>query len=223
MLYFSRWQTAAVLGITALVCLAALPNVLPARALASLPQWAQRKIELGYDLAGGGHFQLAVDVDFAQRELLEQLRSDVRGLMREARAGYQGLQVRNGGVEFFVRDADAMPRVRAALDRFLPPPRSIRPREAPLVFDGRPSLTEARSAQALEPDVTVDVADRLVRLEPTDSAIASRVAQARRVSVDLISRRLTDFGVPYRLRQIGNDRVALDIPFPIERVAGYMH
>src|SRR5882724_4469716 len=61
MLYFSRWKTAAILGTTLIVCLAALTNVLPAATFDSLPGWAQRKIELGMDLRGGTHVQLAVD------------------------------------------------------------------------------------------------------------------------------------------------------------------
>jgi preprotein translocase subunit SecD len=218
MLHFSRWQTAVVLGITALACLAALPNVLPAHALERLPQWAQRKIELGYDLRGGEHIQLAVDTAYVRRELLEQLRGEVRGLMREARAGYQGLQVRNGGVEFFVRDAETMPRVLSVLDTFMPPARSIRAREVPLLLDGRQSFTETRNAPALERDVTVDVADRMVRLEPTEMAVRRRIASSRRASADMIERRLAELGAPYRLWQTGEDRLAIDVPFPLERL-----
>jgi hypothetical protein len=40
MLEFSRLRTAAILGLTMVVCLAAVPGVLPAAAFGRLPHWA---------------------------------------------------------------------------------------------------------------------------------------------------------------------------------------
>jgi len=219
---FSRWQTVAILGVTVFLCVAAVPNVLPASILDRLPSWAQRQIALGYDLRGGGHYQLAIDAAYVRREQLGQLLDQARQLMRERRVAYTGLTIRNGGVEFSVRNTDDMPRALSALDTFRELPRSIHPREAPFVFDGRPNWTEARNAQALEADVTVDVADRFVRLEPTDTAIRRRIVQARRQSAAIVEARMNEVGGPTRLRYIGEDRIAIDIPFSIERIRGFI-
>lgn len=217
-MHFSRWQTIGILGVAALVCLAALPNVLPASTLERFPAWAHRKIKPGYDLTGGGHYQLAVDANYVQGQLLEELRDEVGLLMRGRRVGYDALKIRNGGVELWVRDADAMPRALAALDLFTTPPRSMPPRAAWVVFDGRPSLTATRNPQPPEQHVTVDVADRLVRLEPTQVSIHRRIARARQASIGLVERRVSEVGAPYKIREVGEDRIALDIPFPIEHI-----
>src|SRR5262245_42416113 len=99
MLMYSRWQTAAILGVAAFFCLAAVPNVLPARALAALPSWAQRTVPLGYDLQGGTYVQLQVDADDVRRQKVEALRDDVRKILRDTRIGYTGLAARSDGVD----------------------------------------------------------------------------------------------------------------------------
>ena len=72
--------------------------------VASWPKWAQRHIVLGLDLQGGSHLLLEVDTKAVRKEMLENLRDDVRRVLREARIGYTGLVVRGNSVEVHIRE-----------------------------------------------------------------------------------------------------------------------
>src|SRR3954469_184298 len=104
MLYFSRWKALATLLTAFIVCLFAVPNFFSEARLKSLPAWAQRHVVLGLDLQGGSHILLEVDANYVRKEKAEQLRDDVRRVLREARVGYTGLVVRGLSVEVRIRD-----------------------------------------------------------------------------------------------------------------------
>ena len=85
MLYISRWKALAILLTAAVVCLCAVPNFFSDQTIQSLPKWMQRHVVLGLDLQGGSHILLEVDTDAVRKEKVEQLRDDVRRVLREAR------------------------------------------------------------------------------------------------------------------------------------------
>ena len=87
MLYISRWKATAILATALLVCLFAVPNFFPKDMVESWPKWAQRHIVLGLDLQGGSHILLEVDSGAVRKEKVEQLRDDVRRVVRENRLG----------------------------------------------------------------------------------------------------------------------------------------
>ena len=103
MLYFTRWKAAAILLTAFFICLMAAPNFLPESMVKSWPAWAQRHVVLGLDLQGGSHILLEVDSGAVRKEMLENLRDDVRRVLREARIGYTGLTVRGDSVEVRIR------------------------------------------------------------------------------------------------------------------------
>src|ERR1051325_2928878 len=121
MLKFSRWKTTAILGLTILVCLAAVPSALPNEMFAHLPAWAQRKFELGYDLTGGSRVQLEVKAADVKRLRLEILRNDIDDLLRRNKVAHIRVAVRDGGVEFAVRDLADLPRALTVLDPLISP------------------------------------------------------------------------------------------------------
>ena len=104
MLYFSRWKAIAVLAIAAVVCLCAVPNFFPAQEVARWPAWAQRHIVLGLDLQGGSHILLEVDTNDVRQQKLDQVRDDVRRVLRDAKVGYTGLVIRGDTVEVRIRE-----------------------------------------------------------------------------------------------------------------------
>ena len=57
------------------------------------PVWAQRHIVLGLDLQGGSYLLLEVNSNYVKKEKLDQVRDDVRRVLREAKIGYTGLAV----------------------------------------------------------------------------------------------------------------------------------
>lgn len=65
---------------------------------------------------GGTRLLLEADTDPLRAAILDELRVDVRRLMREARVPYRDLAARDGSIEVRLRDANDGPRAMAALD-----------------------------------------------------------------------------------------------------------
>src|SRR5215510_760454 len=158
MLYISRWNMLATIGITLLVCAFALPNFFPKDVVEKWPQWAQRHIVLGLDLQGGSHILLEVDSAAVRREKLETLRDDVRRVLRDARVGYTGLVVRGNSVEVRIREGSNFDQAVEKL------------RELSQPLGG---ILGASSGQRTL-DVTTE-GGSLVRLTLTDPAITERI------------------------------------------------
>src|SRR5207249_10200857 len=83
MMYISRWKALGILLTALVVCMLAVPNFFPEKMVQSWPKWAQRHVVLGLDLQGGSHLLLEVDTGAVRKEKLEQLRDDVRRVLRE--------------------------------------------------------------------------------------------------------------------------------------------
>src|ERR1700716_2686147 len=99
MLHFTRWKALAIILTALVVCLCAVPNFLPERTVKGWPAWAERRLVLGLDLQGGSYLLLEVDSNFVKKEKLDQVRDDVRRVLREAKIGYTGLVGRAGNGE----------------------------------------------------------------------------------------------------------------------------
>jgi len=103
MLYFSRWKAIAILAIAVIICLCAIPNFFSPQTVARWPEWAQRHVVLGLDLQGGSHILLEVDANDVRQQKLDQVRDDVRRVLRDAKIGYTGLVIRGDTVEVRIR------------------------------------------------------------------------------------------------------------------------
>ena len=106
MLYFTRWKALAIILTALVVCLCAVPNFFPEATVKTWPAWAQRRLVLGLDLQGGSYLLLEVDSNYVKKEKLDQIRDDVRRVLREAKIGYTGLASRPDSVEVRVKDTD---------------------------------------------------------------------------------------------------------------------
>src|SRR5947208_16708845 len=115
MLYFTRWKALAIILTALVVCLCAVPNFFPQERVKTWPLWAQRHIVLGLDLQGGSYLLLEVDSNYVKKEKLDQVRDEVRRVLREAKIGYTGLSARADAVEVRVKESDlqaALPKLR---------------------------------------------------------------------------------------------------------------
>ena len=115
MLYFTRWKALAIILTALVVCLFAVPNFFPQERVKTWPVWAQRHIVLGLDLQGGSYLLLEVDSNSVKKEKLDQVRDEVRRVLRDAKIGYTGLSARADAVEVRVKDSDlqaALPKLR---------------------------------------------------------------------------------------------------------------
>jgi preprotein translocase subunit SecD len=195
MLYISRWKALAILAMTIVICLLAVPNLLPESTVQSWPKWAQRHVVLGLDLQGGVHILLEVDTGAVRKEKLEQLRDDVRRVLREGRIGLASAPVvRGNAVEVRIRDSD----LQNGLAKL---------RELSQPLGGILSATGQRSVDI------VNAGGGLVRLTWTEPAIIERVRQAVEQSIQIVERRVNELGTvePVIQRQ-GVDRILVQVP-----------
>ena len=195
MLYVSRWKATAILLSTLLVCLFAVPNLLPEKTVQSWPKWAQRQMVLGLDLQGGSHILLEVDAAAVRREKVGQLRDDVRRVLREAKAGLVAAPVVKGNtVEVRIRESD----LQQGLTKL---------RELSQPLGGVLAATGARSVDI------VNVGGGLVRLTLTEPAIIERIRQAVEQSIQIVERRVNELGtVEPSIQRQGVDRILVQVP-----------
>src|SRR3569832_849145 len=100
MLYFTRWRALGIILTALIVCLCAVPNFFPEAQVKTWPAWAQRRLVMGLDPQGGSSLQLVVDSNYVKKERLEQIRDDVRRVLREAIICFTGVvTVRNDAAE----------------------------------------------------------------------------------------------------------------------------
>ncbi len=195
MLYISRWKAFAIVATTLFVCMFAIPNLLSPSTVQSWPKWAQRHVVLGLDLQGGSHILLEVDTAAVRKEKVEQLRDEVRKVLREAKVGLvQAAVVRGDSVEVRIRPAD----LQQGLTKL---------RELSQPLGGLLSATGQRSIDI------VSVGDGLVRLTWTEPAILERIRQAVDQSIQVVTRRVDELGTvePVIQRQ-GVDRILIQVP-----------
>jgi preprotein translocase subunit SecD len=195
MLHFTRWKALGTLLVTLVLCLMAVPNILPQQTLQALPNFMQRKIVLGLDLQGGSHILLEVDSRAIQRERLESLRDDVRRVMRDARVGYTNLAIQGTSVTFRVREPGEVPE---ALRRM---------RELSNPIGGVFGSGQVRDVEV------ADAGDNVIRLTVTEAGLTDRVRQAVNQSIEIIRRRVDELGtVEPSIQRQGIDRVLVQVP-----------
>ncbi len=195
MLYFTRWKALSIVLTALVICLFAVPNFLPASMVNSWPKWAQRHIVLGLDLQGGSHILLEVDTKSVRKEMLGNLRDEVRRVLRDARIGYTGLVVRGNSVEVRIREGANSSQAESKIDSLSQPLGGI------LSATGQRNLDIAKEA------------GNLFRLTPTEPTIVERVRQAVDQSIEIIGRRVNELGtVEPLIQREGTDRVLVQVP-----------
>ena len=195
-MYITRWKALGILLTTFVVCFFTVPNFLPERVVQSWPKWAQRQIVLGLDLQGGSHILLEVDSNAVRKEKVEQLRDDVRRVVRENRLGSPAAAtIRGETVEF---------RVREGVDQQLA---LTKLRELSQPLGGLLSTTGQRTIDI------VDAGGGLIRLKPTQPAILERIRQSVDQSIQIVERRVNELGtVEPSIQRQGLDRILVQVP-----------
>jgi preprotein translocase subunit SecD len=195
MLYVTRWKATAILLTAFVIAFMALTNFVPESVMRSWPAWAQRHIVLGLDLQGGSHLLLEIDSQTVRRDMLENLRDDVRRVLREGRIGYTGLQIRQNTVEVRIREGANLAQASARL------------RELSQPLGG---LLAAGGHRTVD---IVDAGGGLFRLTPSEPAIVERIRQAVEQSIPIIERRVNELGtVEPTIQRQGLDRVLVQVP-----------
>ncbi|MCF2523720.1 protein translocase subunit SecD [Bradyrhizobium sp. G127] len=194
MLYFTRWKALAVILTALLVCLCAVPNFFPEATVKTWPKWAQRHIVLGLDLQGGSHILLEVDSNSVKKDKLDQVRDDVRRVLRDAKIGYTGLAVRGDSAEVRVKDTD----LTNALAKL---------RELSQPLGGLLGSSGQRSVEVS------DAGGGLIRLTVPPAAITERIRQSVEQSIQIVERRINELGtVEPLIQRQGVDRILVQVP-----------
>jgi preprotein translocase subunit SecD len=183
MLHFSRLKTAAILLTVFVLCGFAVPNLLPEETTRSWPAWAQRRIVLSPDIQGGSTIVLEVDRKDVIAKLLDEARQEARHTVRDAHVNLvRPPAVRGDAVEVRLQGED--------------------------LAVGFAQLREVFTRVG-EFDV-VDAGDGLVRLTPTEAAIAARA----RVSdaMPIIENRIKQLGIKPTVQRQGSDRILVQMP-----------
>ena len=140
------------------------------------PVWAQRHIVLGLDLQGGSYLLLEVDSNYVKKEKLDQVRDDVRRVLRDAKIGYTGLAVRGDAVEVRITKDTDLP---AALTKL---------RELSQPLGGLLGSSGQRSLEVS------DAGGGLIRLTVPQAAITDRIRQTIEQSIQIVERRINELG-----------------------------
>ncbi len=195
MLYFTRWKALAIILTALAVCLCAVPNFFPEATVKTWPQWAQRHLVLGLDLQGGSHLLLEVDANAVKKDKLDQVRDDVRRVLRENKIVYTALASRADSVEVRITKDSDLPTALSKLRELSQPLGGL------LGSSGQRSL-----------DVS-DAGSGLIRLTVPQAAVTDRIRQAVEQSIQIVERRVNELGtVEPLIQRQGNDRILVQVP-----------
>ena len=184
MLHFPAWKIAVVAVVCALGILFALPNLLPKDSLDGLPDWLpHEQISLGLDLRGGSYVLFEVESEVILDEWMEAVEDDFRAFLRDERIGVRSQGWNNQQLVMMLRDAADLDAARLALQNY---------------------------DQAVLIDFDDDGTFSAVL---TEQGINERISNATQQAIEILERRLNEFGVsePIIQRQ-GLDRIIVQLP-----------
>lgn len=188
MLYYATWKKWATIALCVLSVLYAAPNLLPRtvsdRIAAEVPAWVPvHPVNLGLDLQGGSYILLKVDTAAAMKDRLSSLIDVVRQELQQRRIGYIGLESRDKGIAFTLRDAATAEQMREVSRKV----------DADLSFD-----------VANGTDVTLSFPDAVLQKYTRDTL---------QKSIEIVRRRIDQTGTREPLIQsTGDDRILLQLP-----------
>jgi preprotein translocase subunit SecD len=195
-MHISRLKALGILLTALLVSMLAVPSFFSEKTIQSWPTWAQRQLVLGLDLRGGSHLLLEVDTAGVRKERLEQLREDVRRVLRvDAGLTLASVPVVRGtGVEVVVREGD----VPTALSK-------IREFARPLA-----GVAGAAGQRTLEVN---HLGGGRILAAMTETAFIERVRQAVEQSIPVIEKRINALGtVEPLIQRQGAERILVQVP-----------
>ncbi|MBL8571041.1 MAG: protein translocase subunit SecD [Phreatobacter sp.] len=194
MLSFTRWKATLILMTAFVVIMLAAPNVLPQSWVDRLPRAMRTHMTLGLDLQGGVHLLLQVDANDVRRVQLENLRDDVRRVLRDSRIQVQGIGFQGNAVVARLREGQNADLALTEL------------RKIPQMIGGAFSTSGQYDAEVSRSGDTFTVT-------ATEAGIRDKISRAVTQSIEVIRRRIDATGTtePIIQRQ-GLDRILLQVP-----------
>ncbi len=197
MLHFSRFQSIAILASVLIGLLFALPNGLPVATQDILKQYIGAKpMTLGLDLQGGSNVVMEVDMKDLRDQLMQQLSSDIRASLREAKIGYKGITRSDNGVSVRLSATADVERAKTELQKLQ------QPLGSGLLSSGLAVNLYDLAAQ-----------DELMSFSFSEQGLDAKVAIAIRQSLKIVENRINGTGVSEPvIQQQGKDRIAIQLP-----------
>lgn len=186
MLRYPRWKTLFILAVCLFFCVVTLPNIASQKTLDSLPDWLPKdRINLGLDLRGGSHLLLKINFDAYLADHFENLRDEIRTMLRKEDIGYLDLKATKDRVSFKVR---------------------------PETIGEGPSIRDRIRKLDPDLDVTEEAGDAFL-IQYKSNALRTKQQQLLAQSVEIIDRRINESGTkePTIQRQ-GDDRILVQVP-----------
>ncbi len=196
MLHFPRWKIIAIIASLLLSIVVALPNILPKEVQETLRPYNLKPLTLGLDLQGGSNVLLEVDrVDLRER-LSQQLTSDIRGTLREAKVGYSGLNRFDNGVRVRISKPEDMAKAETELRKLL------QPLDTGLFGSGTSATLFALSS-----------GDQQFTFTFSDAGLDAKIALAVSQSIRIVENRINSLGTSEPvIQQQGKDRIVVQLP-----------
>jgi len=202
MLRFAPWKVASILIGTLLAFLLVVPSLLPKdtrEAIGrSMPSWLPyRVVVLGLDLQGGAHVLLEVDSASVLRTQVENLRDDVRRVLRDEKVSLSGgIGLQQRGVTVRITNPTDRDRVLPKLQALSQPIGN--------------ALTGNVAGHSLDFNTT---GEGLTQITVTDAGVADKVHRAITQSIEVLRRRIDQDGTTEpNIQQQGNDRILVEVP-----------
>jgi preprotein translocase subunit SecD len=192
MLDFPRWKV----WLTAITCilgvLLAVPSLMPERMTAGLPSFANQRINLGLDLAGGSQLLLEGQTSDVARRRLEQMEDDIRRQMRTQSPRIEITEVSTvgGSLAFSVRNpAQVSDAARVA----------------------RAQTQPAGTLGGADWDVRIE--GNRITMSHTAAGLADAVDRDMATATEVVRRRIDELGTrePTIIRQ-GSTRIVVQVP-----------
>ena len=196
MLFFSRSKIFMILGAVLLGLLLALPNALPEKARASMPNAFSRTINLGLDLQGGAHMLLEVDLSSILSQALVNERTAINDAFRRADDRPRTEFVR-------VDDGNLLVRLRTKedADKALP------------LIQGLSQPIDPSQINSSKTTRVVRESDKNIRVTITDENIEYIRKQTIEKSIGVLGRRIDPNGnLELLLAPEGDKRILLQVP-----------
>jgi protein-export membrane protein SecD len=197
-MYYSPLKIAGIVAALLLCLILSLPNVLPATQQAFFRDtFGLRPMTLGLDLQGGSSILMEVDRRDLTEKLLRQLASDMRGVLRDGKIAYSGLQRMPDGASVRISKPEEYEAAKKALAELRQPIGAS-------VFSGIAGVNLF--------EVSDDgVGQFTLKLNP--AGLDARVSAAVQQSLKIIEKRLNSTGTTEpSIQPQGTDRILIQLP-----------
>jgi preprotein translocase subunit SecD len=197
MFHYPRWKIIAILASVLVAAILAMPNILPPTSKQYVADhYGLRPLTLGLDLQGGSNILMEIDHKDLIDKLQQQLSSDIRGTLRDAKVGYSGIAKIENGVTVRITKPEDLAKAKTELEKLL------QPLDAGLFSTG--SRINLYKLTSVDQQFTYNI-------DPP--GLDAKVAAAIKTILKIMESRVNNSGTTEPIiQQQGKDRIVIQLP-----------